>query len=135
MTERDFYKRYLRPQVHRAPGVQVFRVEDYGMPDVFVVAAGNTFYYELKVLDHLPVKAGTPFRVNTTVEQRRTLQQINATRPDEPRAFVLVAVTREKRWYLLRADAPTEIEPGDLAKWTITRGGFDEVKRILTEVI
>ena len=135
MTEREFYRKHLRPALFHPPTTQVFRVEDYGIPDVLVVHNGVTFYLELKVLDHLPVRKGTVFRVNTTVEQRRTMDQINETMAFQERAFVLVAVTREKRWFLLRADSPTELETEALPSWTIASGSFDELRGGLRKII
>lgn len=135
MTEAKFYSQHLRRALYRPPEVQLFRVEDYGVPDVLLVTGGVTYYLELKVLPHLPVREDTPFRVKTTVEQRRTMQQINETMPnrtDPDTAFVLVAVAREKRWFLLRADSPTEIDMSDLESWTILSGSFDELWMILS---
>lgn len=134
MTEADFYRRHLRPALFNPPLTQIYRVEDYGIPDVLVVAGGETFYLELKVLEQLPTRMGTPFRVKSTVEQRRTMQQINRSAEEggqTDRAFFLVGVARERVWYLLPADVPTELDMDSLAEWTTDSGGFDELNQLL----
>jgi hypothetical protein len=134
MTERDFYKKYLRPALYNPPRTQVYRVEDYGMTDVIVVRQGDTFFLELKVLEHLPVRAGTTFKLKYTPEQLRTVSQINETQRAVdyecgPRAFFLVAVAKERRWFLFTHEAPPEMDNPYEYAWNT--GMFDELNTIL----
>lgn len=124
MTERDFYKRILRPRLHNPPKTQVFRVEDYGMPDVMVAHQNGITFYELKVLDHFPVRDSTPFRIKYTTEQKRTLQSINdAVGADI--AFFMVAVAREEEFYLFTPDVPREIPQDEVDEYAVLQKPFD----------
>lgn len=129
MTEKDFYTRQLRPALHQPPMAVVFRVEDYGLPDVLVVLEGITYWLELKTLEHMPVREGTPFRVKYTTEQKRTLSMVNRT-SEHYRGFFLVGVAREGLWFLFPPDIPDEMD--DPYEYALSHGTMDELPRLLT---
>lgn len=127
MTEKSFYKNHLRPALHNPPEKQVYRIEDYGMPDVMVAHREGLTFYELKTLDHMPVRSGTPFRVKYTTEQKRTLQSINeATGHDI--AFFMVAVDRERRIFLFLPDIDRELDADRVGELSYVHGSFSNLQ-------
>lgn len=125
MTEKQFYKKFVRPAFHRPPSSVIWRVEDYGLPDTLIRSGDDTYGLELKTLAHLPVRAGTPFRIGTTVEQRRTLSQWNGTSTSRVTGLILVSVAREGIALLMDPKTPPEIDLGELEHYTYARVPLD----------
>lgn len=138
MTEKNWWTRHLRPRLHKPPNHLAYKVQDAfvkGLPDLTLIQGGQTYWVELKTLDHAPVREGTPWRIGVTAEQRRWLQAwnrawYNAYGDDlrgsiVPPAFVLLWVDREKKWYALDPSIPDECDQSDFADYVIRDGDID----------
>lgn len=127
MTEKDLYQRFVRPAFHRPPQSVIWRVEDYGLPDTLIRMGDKTIALELKTLEHMPVREVTPFRIGSTVEQRRTLAQWNGT-GTYPSAFILVGIAREGIFMLMDPQTPPEISQDEIYHYLWIVGTLDPEK-------
>lgn len=145
MTEKRFWDTVLRPLLHDpAKGSVAYKVQDAfvkGLPDVVANVRGKTFWIELKVLAHAPVREGSEWKVGVTKEQRRWLQSWNRaslfapTAPGERSvphtgAFVLLWLAREKRWYKVDAAIPDSVAQRDFGSYVLAEGTRDSLQEL-----